>query len=106
MLAPMAPHVSAELWERRGAGSMLATESWPEYDPDLVVESTVTMVVQVNGKVRDRIDVPADITPKPPRLWRWAPRRSNRGSRRSHQGDRPTPQRGEPGGPVGVDATY
>ena len=62
MLAPMAPHVSAELWEQRGAGAMLATESWPEYDPDLVVESTVTMVVQVNGKVRDRIDVPADIT--------------------------------------------
>lgn len=62
MLAPMAPHVTAELWERRGLGSMLATEPWPEYDPGLVVESTVTMVIQVNGKVRDRINVSAEIT--------------------------------------------
>ncbi len=61
MLSPMAPHMSHELWEQSGRGSMLAAESWPEYDPALVVESTMTMVVQVNGKVRDRIEVPADI---------------------------------------------
>jgi leucyl-tRNA synthetase len=62
MLAPAAPHVAHELWEMRGMGSMLASEPWPEWEESLVAESTVTMVVQVNGKVRDRVDVPADIT--------------------------------------------
>ena len=62
MLAPMAPHIAHELWERRGYGSMLADAAWPEWDPELVKEETVTMVVQVNGKVRDRIEVAADLT--------------------------------------------
>ena len=57
----MAPHISAELWEQSGHPSMLAHESWPQFDPALVVEKTVTMIVQVNGKVRDRIEVAADI---------------------------------------------
>ncbi|HSL24791.1 MAG TPA: leucine--tRNA ligase [Acidimicrobiia bacterium] len=61
MLAPMAPHLTHELWERRGHGSMLATESWPQWDPDLVRQDSVTMVIQVNGRVRDRIEVAADI---------------------------------------------
>ncbi len=61
MLGPMAPHLAHELWERRGYGEMLAVEVWPSWDPELVREETVTMVVQVNGKVRDRIEVPADI---------------------------------------------
>ena len=61
MLAPMAPHMSHELWERTGRGDMLAVEPWPVWDPDLVKEEVVTLVVQVNGKVRDRIEVPADI---------------------------------------------
>ncbi|HUO47110.1 MAG TPA: leucine--tRNA ligase [Acidimicrobiia bacterium] len=61
MLAPMCPHLTHELWERRGMGDMLATESWPSWDPALVKEEVVTMVVQVNGKVRDRIEVPVDI---------------------------------------------
>ena len=62
MLSPMAPHVAHELWEMRGYGGLLATSSWPEWDETLVVQSTVTMVVQVNGKVRDRIVVSADIS--------------------------------------------
>ena len=62
MLAPSAPHVAHELWERGGMGTMLASEPWPEWDESLVAESTVTMVVQINGKVRDRVDVPADIS--------------------------------------------
>jgi leucyl-tRNA synthetase len=60
LLAPMAPHVSAELWERRH-GDRLHARPWPEFDPALVAEETVTMVVQVNGKVRDRLEVPATI---------------------------------------------
>jgi leucyl-tRNA synthetase len=63
MLAPMSPHMTHELWERLAYGTMLATEAWPQWDPGLVAEATVTMVVQVDGKVRDRIEVPADIDP-------------------------------------------
>jgi leucyl-tRNA synthetase len=61
LLAPMAPHISHELWERTGHDTMLATEPWPEWDPELVTQATVVMVVQVNGRVRDRVEVPADI---------------------------------------------
>ena len=62
MLAPMAPHLTHELWERTGRGHMLALEKWPSWDPKLVAHSTVTMVVQVNGKVRDRLEVATDIS--------------------------------------------
>jgi leucyl-tRNA synthetase len=62
MLSPMTPHIAHELWELKGYGSMLATESWPTWDPELAREETVTMVVQVNGKVRDRVEVSAEIT--------------------------------------------
>ncbi len=64
LLAPMAPHISHELWERTGHSTMLAVEPWPEWDEDLVAQQTVIMVVQVNGKVRDRVEVPADIAPE------------------------------------------
>ena len=60
LLAPMTPHVTAELWERHRDGRLHA-RPWPAYDPELAAEETVTMVVQVNGKVRDRIEVPASI---------------------------------------------
>ena len=60
LLAPMAPHVTAELWERRRGGEVHA-EVWPEADPAKLTVDTVTMVVQVNGKVRDRIEVDAGI---------------------------------------------
>ena len=56
LLAPMAPHLSAELWERRRGGHVHA-QAWPEADPEMVAAESVTMVVQVNGKVRDRIEV-------------------------------------------------
>jgi leucyl-tRNA synthetase len=62
LLAPMAPHFAAEAWERRrGEGARLHAEAWPGYDPALARAETVTLVVQVDGKVRDRIDVDADI---------------------------------------------
>ena len=60
LMAPMAPHVTAELWERRH-GTHIHAEAWPEADPDLVKLETVTMVVQVNGKLRDRLEVAPDI---------------------------------------------
>ena len=62
LLSPMTPHLAHELWEMRGYGSMLATEPWPVWDPELAREETATLVIQVNGKVRDRVEVSADIT--------------------------------------------
>jgi len=63
ILAPLTPHVTAELWERRHPGEpSIHLQPWPVYDPDLVRQETVTMVVQVNGKVRDRIEVDAGIS--------------------------------------------
>ena len=61
LLAPMAPHVAEELWERLGHTGSVAYAPWPVYDPALAATETVTMVVQVDGKVRDRIEVSADI---------------------------------------------
>jgi len=60
VLAPMAPHVTAELWKRRRGGH-IHEEAWPEFDADMAQAETVTMVVQVNGKVRERFEVDADI---------------------------------------------
>jgi leucyl-tRNA synthetase len=61
LLAPMAPHVTAELWERRHPGEHVHDQRWPVADETKLAWSTVTMVVQVNGKVRDRIEVDAAI---------------------------------------------
>ncbi|MCB1004077.1 MAG: class I tRNA ligase family protein, partial [Acidimicrobiales bacterium] len=61
LLAPMAPHLTAELWFRRHDGAHVHEQAWPVADPAMVAQDTVTMVVQVNGKVRDRLEVPADI---------------------------------------------
>ena len=59
-MAPAAPHLCAELWDARNGGHV-HEQPWPEADPAKLLDETVTMVVQVNGKVRDRIEVPADI---------------------------------------------
>ncbi len=63
LLAPMAPHVTAEIWEERHPGEKsVHLQSWPVADPELVKRAKVTMVVQVNGKVRARLEVPPDIS--------------------------------------------
>jgi leucyl-tRNA synthetase len=60
MLAPFAPHLAEELWQRLGHGKSLARHPWPAYDPAKLVESMLELPVQVNGKLRDRVSVPAD----------------------------------------------
>jgi len=60
LLSPFAPHLAEEIWEQLGHARSLATESWPEPDPDRLVQETITLVAQVNGKRRDEIEVPAD----------------------------------------------
>lgn len=64
LLCPFAPHVSEELWEILGNKESVFLASWPEYDKDLMVDETVVVVVQVNGKLRDRIEMPAGTTEK------------------------------------------
>jgi leucyl-tRNA synthetase len=59
ILSPFAPHIAEELWERLGHTRTLAYEPWPEFDPALLVEETIKVPVQVNGKLRDTIEVPA-----------------------------------------------
>ncbi len=61
MLAPIAPHVTEELWERTGHAYSIHQQAFPSWDDDLAAEDTITLVVQVNGKVRDKLEVPAGI---------------------------------------------
>jgi leucyl-tRNA synthetase len=62
MLAPMAPHLGEELWRALGHSSSVHLESWPGFDEAMTREDTVTVVVQVNGKVRDRLQVAVGAT--------------------------------------------
>jgi leucyl-tRNA synthetase len=62
LLNPMAPHVGEELWSRIGGDGLAADAPWPQYDPAATVEPEVTMVIQVAGKMRDRVTVPAGTT--------------------------------------------
>ncbi|MEZ5176624.1 MAG: leucine--tRNA ligase [Acidimicrobiia bacterium] len=62
LLAPLAPHICEELWHVIGNTSSVVLAEWPDWDPALTAVESATMVVQVNGKVRDRIDVPISIT--------------------------------------------
>ena len=61
MLAPLAPHLAEELWARRGLPYSIHQQPWPRWDPELAAEETITLVVQVDGRVRARIEAPADI---------------------------------------------
>mgnify|MGYP006174899399 CR=1 FL=1 len=62
LLAPMAPYLTEEQWHRNGHEGSIHFETWPTFDPALAARDEVTMVVQVNGKVRDTIEVSADIS--------------------------------------------
>lgn len=64
LLAPFAPHIAEELWEKLGQTTSLAYEPWPGYDPAKIASDSVEIVLQVNGKVRAKIAVPRD-TPDP-----------------------------------------
>ncbi len=60
MLAPVAPHIAEELWQRMGKAYSIHTQPWPEVDEAAIVVDEIEIGIQVNGKVRDRIVVPAD----------------------------------------------
>jgi leucyl-tRNA synthetase len=60
LLAPFAPHAAEELWAMLGGSPSVAGQSWPQYDPALIASDRLTIPIQVNGKLRSKIDVPVD----------------------------------------------
>jgi leucyl-tRNA synthetase len=64
ILAPFAPHIAEELWHRLGHTESLTYDPWPEYDKELIKEKEIELAVQVNGRIKDRIVVPADADEK------------------------------------------
>jgi len=62
LLAPTTPHLSEELWQRIGHEYSIHNQDWPQWDEELAKEEEITLVIQVNGKLRDRITVPVSIT--------------------------------------------
>lgn len=62
LLAPFAPHVTEELWEEIGYEESVHDQNWPEYKTEALVEDNVTIVVQINGKVKERLSVPAGLS--------------------------------------------
>jgi leucyl-tRNA synthetase len=84
VLSPLAPHLAEELWARLGEGfpgfeGLAADQAWPEYDPELLIDDEVEIVMQINGKVRDRLVMSRDAMPGEieaaalahPRLAEW-----------------------------------
>ncbi|MCA9982216.1 MAG: class I tRNA ligase family protein, partial [Anaerolineales bacterium] len=62
LLAPIAPHITEELWAQRGRDYSIHQQNWPMWDADIAKDEVITLIVQVNGKVRDRMDVAVDIS--------------------------------------------
>jgi len=62
LLAPSCPHIAEELWARTGRPYSVHQQRWPTWSEELAAEEVITLVVQVNGKVRDRLEVPVDIS--------------------------------------------
>ena len=60
LLGPFAPHLAEELWQKMGRTTLVAESSWPAYDPELAREELITVVVQVNGKLRDKFEAEID----------------------------------------------
>lgn len=60
LLAPMAPHITSELWQQLGNDGLIEHAGWPEWDDSLIVEDTMTIIVQINGKLRAKLTVPRD----------------------------------------------
>ena len=62
MMSPITPFLSEDLWEKLGQQYSVHQQDWPDWDPELAADEMITLVVQVNGRLRDRIEVPADIS--------------------------------------------
>lgn len=60
LLSPFAPFITHELWQRLGEDSIISIHPWPEYDPDYIQGDIITFVIQINGKVRDTVELPVN----------------------------------------------
>ena len=63
LMSPMTPHLSEELWEKLGEQTLIAEQLWPEVDETLLIDDTITMPIQINGKRRGQIEVKKDLSP-------------------------------------------
>lgn len=72
LLHPLMPHITEELWERLGEPYSVHTQAWPKADPELARDDQVELVIQVNGKVRDRVSLPAGSSEEAARAAVWA----------------------------------
>ena len=61
LLNPVAPHMTEELWEKYGKGGLLSISPWPEYDEDKTVDDEIEIAVQINGKVKEKLTIPAGL---------------------------------------------
>ncbi len=61
LLNPVAPHMTEELWEKYGNGGLLSLRRWPEYDEDKTVDDEIEIAIQINGKVKERLMIPAGL---------------------------------------------
>lgn len=62
LLAPFVPHIAEELWRKLGRRQSIFRKEWPKYDPELVKEETFELVIQINGKARDKVEVSVEIS--------------------------------------------
>src|SRR5262249_2116842 len=60
LLAPIAPHITEELWQRLGHKELLATKPWPTFDPEIAAKKRVAYPVQINGKLRGQVEAEPD----------------------------------------------
>ena len=61
LMAPIAPHITEELWSFHGKPYSIHQQPWPSWDPEIAKDESITLIVQINGKVRDRFDVPVGL---------------------------------------------
>jgi len=69
LLSPFVPHVAEELWEALGNRESIIKSRWPEYDPEAVLEEEILIVIQVNGKLRDRMTIPVSYGEEEVKTW-------------------------------------
>jgi len=61
LLAPITPHIAEELWQRIGGAYSVHQQAWPEFNAELAKEDTVEIAIQINGKIRAKLDISPDI---------------------------------------------
>jgi len=61
LLSPFVPHIAEEMWQKLGKSGSIFRSKWPPYDKEAVIEEIITIPVQINGKLRSKVEVPREI---------------------------------------------